>query len=157
MRMLLQRVSSASVTVNGEVKGEIQKGLVVFLGVGLDDNREHAGYLLDKLLNLRIFEDDAGKMNRTVQDIDGGLLIVSQFTLYANIRHGRRPGFDQAAPPEMARKLYDYFVNSAKSRMVDVHTGIFQATMTVTLANEGPVSIFHDSIDKLMIKSHAVR
>jgi D-aminoacyl-tRNA deacylase len=157
MRMLLQRVSSASVTVNGEVTGAVGKGLVVFLGIGREDSEEHASYLLDKVVNLRVFEDVAGKMNRTVQEIGGGILIVSQFTLYADLRRGRRPSFDQAAPPEEARKLYDYFVNLAKEKMANVHTGVFQAHMIVTVANEGPVSIFHDSVDKFTIKSHAVR
>ncbi len=157
MRMLLQRVSSASVTVEGEVTGAIGRGLLLFLGIAPEDSEIQAAYLLDKTLNLRIFEDDAGKMNRSLRDIAGGLLIVSQFTLYADIRRGRRPGFDQAAPPEHARKLYDYFVNNAKSVFANVQTGVFQAHMTVSLANEGPVSIFHDSIDKLVNKSHAVR
>jgi D-aminoacyl-tRNA deacylase len=155
--MLLQRVSSASVTVEGRVTGAIERGLVLFLGVGREDNEEHAAYLLDKLLNLRIFEDDAGKMNRTLLQIAGGLLIVSQFTLYADVRRGRRPSFDQAAAPEQARKLYDYFVDLAKTRMANVHTGIFQADMIVNVANEGPVSIYHDSVDKFMNKSHSVR
>lgn len=155
--MLLQRVSSASVTVDGRVTGAIENGLVLFLGIGREDSEEHAAYLLDKLLNLRIFEDEAGKMNWTLQQIGGGLLIVSQFTLYANVLRGRRPSFDQAAAPEDARKLYDYFVDLAKTKMANVHTGVFQANMTVTVANAGPVSIFHDSVDKFMNKSHAVR
>ena len=157
MRMILQRVSSASVTVEGEVTGAIGRGLLLFLGIEREDSEIQAAYLLDKTLNLRIFEDDAGKMNRTLIDIAGGLLIVSQFTLYADLRRGRRPGFDRAAPPEHARKLYDYFVKTAKSQFADVQTGVFQAHMTVSLVNDGPVSIFHDSIDKFMNKSHAVR
>ncbi|MFN0103551.1 MAG: D-aminoacyl-tRNA deacylase [Bryobacteraceae bacterium] len=157
MRMLLQRVTSASVTVDGEVTGEIGEGLLLLLGIGAGDSEDHAVYLLEKTLNLRVFEDTQGKMNRTVQEIGGGLLIVSQFTLYADIRRGRRPGFDQAAPPEKARKLYDYFVNSAKTRMANIQTGLFQAHMTVKLVNDGPVTIFHDSIDKFGNKSHAVR
>jgi len=157
MRMLLQRVSSASVTVDGRVTGAIEHGLVLFLGIGREDTEEHGAYLLDKLLNLRIFEDGAGKMNRTLQEIAGGLLIVSQFTLYANVSRGRRPSFDQAASPEDAHKLYDYFVDLAKTKMANVHTGVFQANMTVTVANQGPVSIYHDSVDKFMNKSHAVK
>jgi D-aminoacyl-tRNA deacylase len=157
MRMLLQRVSSASVAVDGVTVGAIGKGLALFLGVAAEDGAEQAGYLLDKALNLRVFEDDAGKMNRSLLEIGGGLLIVSQFTLYADIRRGRRPGFDAAAPPEMARRLYDYFVREARSKIADVQTGVFQAHMVVTLANAGPVTIFHDSIDKFPNKSHSVR
>jgi D-aminoacyl-tRNA deacylase len=157
MRMLLQRVSSASVTVDGQVTGAIGRGLVLFLGIGRDDNEEHALYLLDKTLNLRIFEDDAGKMNRSLLEIDGGLLVISQFTLYAGILRGRRPSFDQAATPEQARKLYDHFVAIAKSRLTVVQTGTFQAHMIVSLANEGPVSIFHDSVDKIPNKSQPMR
>ena len=157
MRMLLQRVSSASVTVDDQTMGAIGKGLVLFLGIGREDSEEQASYLLDKLVNLRVFEDDAGKMNRTLLEISGGLLIISQFTLYADVRRGRRPSFDQAAPPELARKLYEYFVSLAKARLGNVHTGVFQAHMIVSVVNEGPVSIFHDSIDKFMNKSHAVR
>lgn len=155
MRMLLQRVSSASVTVDARVTGAIGSGLLLFLGIGMGDSEEQADYVLDKTLNLRIFEDDAGKMNRTLIDVEGGLLIVSQFTLYADIRRGRRPGFDRAAPPAEARKLYDYFVDKAKCRMSNVQTGVFQAQMIVTLVNEGPITIFHDSIDKFGNKSHA--
>lgn len=155
--MLLQRVSSASVTVDGELAGGIGKGLLLFLGIGKEDSEEEARYLLDKSINLRLFADDSGRMNRSLLEIEGGLLIVSQFTLYAAIGGGRRPGFDQAAPPDRARKLYDYFVELAKSRIVNVQTGVFQAHMTVTLANDGPVSIFHDSIDKRLNKSHPLK
>lgn len=157
MRILLQRVSSASVTVEDEVTGEIGPGLLVFLGIGQGDTEEHARYLVEKILNLRVFEDEAGKMNRTVAEIGGGLLIVSQFTLYADIRRGRRPGFDRAAPPERARKLYEYFVNQVENQFPNTATGVFQAHMTVRLVNDGPVTIFHDSIDKFGDKSHAVR
>ncbi len=155
MRMLLQRVSSASVTVDGAVTGGIAQGLVLFLGIGGDDNKAHAVYLLEKVLNLRIFQDTGGKMNRSLLDIGGGLLIVSQFTLYADIRRGRRPGFDQAAPPDKARALYEYFVDLAKTHPIIVQTGVFQAHMDVSLVNDGPVTIFHDSIDKFGDKSHA--
>lgn len=157
MRMLLQRVSSASVTVEGETTGAIGKGLVLFLGIGQDDTEEHAGYLLEKLVNLRIFEDEAGKMNQNLQDVGGGLLIISQFTLFADIRRGRRPSFDRAAPQDKARMLYNYFVNVAKTRLTNVGTGVFQAHMDVTLTNDGPVTIFHDSIDKFDNTSHSVR
>lgn len=155
--MLLQRVSSASVTVDGEVTGAIQNGLVLFLGIGRDDSEEHAHYLLEKVINLRIFEDEAGKMNRTIEETNGGLLIISQFTLYGDIRRGRRPSFDQAAPPDKARMLYTFFVNVARTRLTNIQTGVFQAHMDVRLTNDGPVTIFHDSIDKFMNRSHAVR
>lgn len=157
MRMLLQRVSSASVTVNGQVTGSIQKGLVLFLGIGRDDTEEHALYLLEKLINLRIFEDAGGRMNLSLQDVGGGLLVVSQFTLYADIRRGRRPGFDQAAPPDKARMLYTFFLNAAKTRLTNTQTGVFQEHMDVTLTNDGPVTIFCDSIDKFVNKTHSVR
>ncbi|MBI2685106.1 MAG: D-tyrosyl-tRNA(Tyr) deacylase [Acidobacteria bacterium] len=157
MRILLQRVSSASVTVGTSVTGAIGRGLAVFVGVGKGDTKEHADYLLEKTLNLRVFEDEQGKMNRTVREIGGGLLIVSQFTLYADVRRGRRPSFDLAAPPETARELYEYFLNRAKNQVSNVGAGVFQAHMIVQLANDGPISIFHDSIDKFGIKSHAVR
>ena len=155
--MLLQRVSSASVTVDGLVTGAIGKGLVLFLGIGKEDTEEHATYLVDKLLNLRIFEDAAGKMNLTLLETSGALLIVSQFTLFADLSRGRRPSFEQAAPPETARKLYNYFVEFAKSKLIYVQTGVFQAEMTVSVANQGPVTIYYDSVDKFKNKSHAVR
>jgi len=157
MRMLLQRVSSASVTVDGAIVGAIENGLVLFLGIGAEDTPDHASYLLDKLTNLRVFEDAAGKMNLTITDTNGGLLIVSQFTLYADIRRGRRPSFDRAAPPEKARELYGAFVSLARQRLANVQTGIFQAHMLVTILNDGPVTIFHDSVDKFGDKSHAVK
>ena len=152
MRMLLQRVSSAGVTVDGNTVGEIAAGIVLFLGIGREDSEEHAQYLLDKAINLRIFEDDYGRMNHSLLDTGGGLLIVSQFTLYADIRRGRRPGFDDAATPEKARQLYDYFVELAKIRLTNVQTGVFQARMAVRLENIGPVTIHHDSIDKFKLQ-----
>lgn len=148
MRMFLQRVSSARVTVDGKVTGEIGPGLLLLLGIGSEDGEEQAEYLLDKILHLRIFQDTNGKMNCSLLETGGSLLIVSQFTLYADIRKGRRPSFDRAAPPEQARVLYDYFVNLARNRGVNVQTGIFQAVMSLESINSGPVSIFHDSNDK---------
>ena len=157
MRILLQRVSSASVTVAEEVVGEIGRGLLVFVGIGHGDTEEHAEYLVEKAINLRLFEDAAGKMNLSVRDTGGGLLIVSQFTLYADIRRGRRPSFDNAAHPEVAKKLYEYFVNQARIRVTNVATGVFQADMMVRLANDGPVTVFHDSVDKFGNKSQSVK
>jgi D-aminoacyl-tRNA deacylase len=148
MRLVLQRVTSASVYVQDSTVGAIRTGVVVFLGVSKSDNTEDADYLLDKLLGLRIFPDDAGKMNRSVQEAGGSLLIVSQFTLYADCRKGRRPGFDQAAPPEQAKALYDYFVQSALGGPVPVETGVFQAQMEVHIVNHGPVTIAIDSADR---------
>jgi D-tyrosyl-tRNA(Tyr) deacylase len=157
MRILLQRVSSASVTVAEEVVGEIGRGLLVFVGIGHGDTEEHAEYLVEKAINLRLFEDAAGKMNLSVRDTGGGLLIVSQFTLYADIRRGRRPSFDNAAHPEVAKKLYEYFVNQARIRVTNVATGVFQADMMVRLANDGPVTVFNDSVDKFGNKSQPVK
>ncbi len=141
----------------GEVVGEIGSGLLAFVGIGHGDTEEHADYLVEKMINLRLFQDTAGKMNLTVQDIGGGVLIVSQFTLYADIRKGRRPSFDNAASPDVAKKLYEYFVNQAKIRVANVATGVFQADMLVRLANVGPVTVFHDSVDKFTNKSQPVR
>lgn len=157
MRMLLQRVSSASVSVNGEITGAIGRGILLFLGIGAGDTAEHAAYLLEKCCNLRIFEDEQGKMNLSLADIGGGLLIVSQFTLYADIRKGRRPGFELAAPPELAKPLYEFFVDLAKKKLQNVGTGVFQAHMDVSLVNDGPVTIFYDTVDKFGNKSHSVR
>jgi D-tyrosyl-tRNA(Tyr) deacylase len=128
--------------------GSIRTGLVVFLGIAKPDTTADADYLLDKLLGLRIFPDDAGKMNRNVQEAAGALLIVSQFTLYADCRKGRRPSFDQAAPPEQAKALYNHFVESARRGPVPVETGVFQATMEVHIVNHGPVTIVIDSADR---------
>jgi D-tyrosyl-tRNA(Tyr) deacylase len=149
MKLLLQRVSQARVTVNESTSGSIGKGLLVFLGISRTDTSTDADYLLDKLLGLRIFPDEAGKMNRNVQEAGGSLLVVSQFTLYADCRRGRRPSFDPAAPPEQAEALYNYFVESARRGPVPVQTGIFQAMMQVHLINEGPVTIVLDSADRI--------
>jgi D-tyrosyl-tRNA(Tyr) deacylase len=146
MRAVIQRVSQAMVTVNGRVSGEIRHGLLIFLGVSRTDSEKDADYLLDKVTNLRIFPDDAGKMNRSVRDAGGELLIVSQFTLYGDCRRGRRPSFDLAAPPEKARDLYNYFVEGARRTSLKTATGVFQALMEVQLINDGPVTIIVDSI-----------
>jgi D-tyrosyl-tRNA(Tyr) deacylase len=134
--------------VNDGVTGSIRTGLLVFLGVSRTDTVEDADYLTGKLLGLRIFPDEEGKMNRNVQEADGSLLIVSQFTLYGDCRKGRRPSFDQAAPPDQAQDLYNYFVESAKRGPVPVETGVFQAIMQVHIVNDGPVTILIDSAER---------
>ena len=148
MRLVIQRVKESRVIVNGSTIGAIRSGLVVLLGISRDDTRAEADYLLAKLLGLRIFPDDAGKMNRNIVESGGALLLVSQFTLYGDCRKGRRPSFDRAAPPEMARILYEYFVQSARQGPVPVETGEFQAAMEVHLVNDGPVTILLDSDDR---------
>jgi D-tyrosyl-tRNA(Tyr) deacylase len=148
MRMIIQRVKEARVESNGQVTGAIGIGLVVFLGVGKMDATGDADYLLDKLLGLRIFNDDAGKMNRSIVDVGGGLLIVSNFTLYGDCRKGRRPSFDLAAPPDHASELYEYFVQRARHAPISIQTGIFRASMSVYLVNDGPVTLSCDSAHK---------
>ena len=148
MRLVIQRVREASVTVNNGTTGSIRTGLLVFLGVSRTDTVEDADYLTGKLLGLRIFPDEDGKMNRNVQEAGGSLLIVSQFTLHGDCRKGRRPSFDQAAPPEQAQDLYNYFVESAKRGPVAVETGVFQAMMQVHIVNDGPVTILMDSAQR---------
>jgi D-tyrosyl-tRNA(Tyr) deacylase len=145
MRAVIQRVSRAQVSVDGEVCGKIDRGLLVFLGAGKNDTEADADYLAEKIIGLRIFEDDAGKMNLSVKDIGGSLLAVSQFTLYGDVRRGKRPSFDDAAPPEPARRLYEYFVNRVRSAGLVCETGRFQAMMQVELVNHGPVTILLDS------------
>ncbi len=145
MRVVLQRVKEAHVTVGDRTTGAISGGLLVLLGVAKDDTSADAEYLADKVVGLRIFADDAGKMNRSVLEAGGSLLIVSQFTLYADCRRGRRPGFDQAAPPDTARALYEQFVEACRKRNVPVETGIFQASMSVHLVNDGPVTVICES------------
>ena len=145
MRLVIQRVREARVIVNDAATGSIGTGLLVFLGVSRTDTAEDADYLIGKLLGLRIFPDDDGKMNRNVQQAGASLLIVSQFTLYGDCRRGRRPSFDQAAPPQQAQDLYNYFVESAKRGPVPVETGVFQAMMQVHIVNDGPVTILIDS------------
>jgi|ERR1051326_2218523 D-tyrosyl-tRNA(Tyr) deacylase len=145
MKLVLQRVTEARVLVSDSTVGEVNRGLVVFLGVAKTDTPEDADYLLDKLLGLRIFADSDGKMNRNIQEAEGELLIVSQFTLYADCRKGRRPSFDLAAPPQAAQALYEYFVDAARKYPVRVQTGHFQAMMKVHIVNDGPVTIVLDS------------
>jgi D-aminoacyl-tRNA deacylase len=145
MRAVIQRVTEARVEVDGVTTGAIGKGLMVLLGVGKTDTEAAADWLADKIVQLRIFEDEAGKMNLSVLDVQGGLLVVSQFTLYGDTRRGRRPGFDQAAPPEQARRLYEYFVDRVRTSGLAVGTGVFQAHMTVSLSNDGPVTLICDS------------
>jgi len=141
MRAVVQRVSRAKVTVDDETTGEIQTGLLVLLGVGIEDREASASSLVDKIVKLRIFDDDDGMMNRSVLDIGGGLLIVSQFTLYADTRKGRRPSYIGAANPESANRLYEFFVSEARKLIPNVQTGRFQAMMDVELVNNGPVTI----------------
>lgn len=141
MRAVVQRVSQARVTVAGEVTGEIGAGLLVLLGVAREDTEAEARWLVDKVLGLRIFEDANGKMNLSVTETGGALLVVSQFTLYGDTRKGRRPSFDRAARPELAKQLYERFVELARERGVQVETGIFQAMMDVSLTNAGPVTL----------------
>lgn len=141
MRAVVQRVSRAHVTVEGEVVGQIGRGLLVLLGVTHTDTAEQARWLADKIVGLRIFADDQGKMNRAVADVGGGVLVVSQFTLYGDCQKGRRPSFIEAAPPEIAIPLYDEFVNALKALGVPVATGQFGAMMDVELVNDGPVTL----------------
>jgi D-aminoacyl-tRNA deacylase len=148
MRLLIQRVSEATVRMSGSTTASIRTGLLVFVGISKSDTFADADYLLDKLLGLRVFPDAEGKMNRSVQDAGGSLLLVSQFTLYGDCRRGRRPSFDRAAPPGQAVEIYDYFVESAKRGPVFVQTGTFQASMEVHLVNDGPVTIWLDSDDR---------
>jgi D-aminoacyl-tRNA deacylase len=145
MRAVVQRVSRAIVSVNGNIAGEIGMGLLVLLGVGNPDTEADAVYLAEKILGLRIFEDELGKMNRSVQEVGGSMLAVSQFTLYGDVRRGKRPSFDAAAAPEKARQLYEFFVEHVRTAGLRCETGRFQETMTVELVNEGPVTILLDS------------
>jgi D-tyrosyl-tRNA(Tyr) deacylase len=145
MRAVVQRVSNASVRVDGSIVGKIDGGLLVLLGVRSTDDRSDADHLVEKILNLRIFEDAAGQMERSLLDTGLALLVVSQFTLYGDVKKGRRPSFIDAAPPERANTLYEYFVAEARKRVSTVETGRFQAMMDVQLVNSGPVTILIDS------------
>jgi D-tyrosyl-tRNA(Tyr) deacylase len=145
MRAVVQRVSRAKVTVGDEVTGEIRKGLLVLLGVAQEDNEAAADYLVDKVVGLRVYEDADGKMNLSVTDAGGAVLVVSQFTLYGDVRRGKRPSFDRAARPERANELYEYFVGRVRAAGLQCETGRFQAMMDVELVNDGPVTILLDS------------
>ncbi|MEW5785981.1 MAG: D-aminoacyl-tRNA deacylase [Bacillota bacterium] len=145
MRAVVQRVRRAAVLVGGETVGAISAGLVVFLGVGRDDSDADCVYLADKIAGLRIFEDEAGLMNRPVQEAGGEVLVISQFTLYGDCRKGRRPGFSDAAAPEMAEQLYERFCEQLRGSGLTVATGRFQAEMLIPVENDGPVTILLDS------------
>ncbi|MGA8878813.1 MAG: D-aminoacyl-tRNA deacylase [Candidatus Korobacteraceae bacterium] len=145
MRAVVQRVSRASVKVGDEITGEIETGLLVLLGVAHEDTEADADYLAEKIAGLRIFEDDAGKMNLSVVDVGGAVLAVSQFTLFGDVRRGKRPSFDAAARPELARRLYEYFVERVRGLGLRCETGRFQEMMQVELINSGPVTILIDS------------
>lgn len=145
MRAVLQRVTRGSVTVEGEVIGQIDEGLVILLGVSREDTEKDAEYLVNKIINLRIFEDEAGKMNQSLLDKKGQLLVVSQFTLYGAVKKGRRPSFDKAGEPVRAKELYEYFVELCRRDAIHTETGLFQAHMAVSLVNDGPVTILIDS------------
>ena len=145
VRAVVQRVAEAEVRVDGGVAGAIGGGLVILLGVGAEDTEADAEYLADKVLTLRVFPDEAGQMNRSVLDVRGGLLVVSQFTLLGDARKGRRPSYSDAAPPEEANRLYERFVSRLRPSGLTVATGVFRASMDVALVNQGPVTILLDS------------
>ncbi|SPF52114.1 D-tyr-tRNA(Tyr) deacylase [Candidatus Desulfosporosinus infrequens] len=148
MRSVVQRVKRASVTVNGERVGEISAGLLILLAVGQEDGEDDITWMVDKLVGLRIFEDEEGKMNRSVQDVGGAILMVSQFTLYGDCRSGKRPSFKTAAPPEQAKAMYERVVAGIRNHGLKVETGVFQAQMDVELINDGPVTLLLDSEKK---------
>ena len=145
MRAVIQRVSRASVKIDGAIHGEISHGMLVLLGIRGSDAISDLQWLAEKVVHLRIFEDQQGKMNKSLTDIDGEMLIISQFTLYGDCRKGRRPGFSSAAAPEIAEPLYRRFIEEVKNRQIKVATGIFQASMEVELVNDGPVTLLLDS------------
>ncbi len=152
MKFFIQRVTNASVTIDDKVKGAIEKGLLVFIGIGREDDRDTADRMIKKLLGLRIFEDENGKTNLSLSDVDGGLLLISQFTLYADCRHGNRPGFTDAALPAEAEALYDYIVGEIKKTVPETACGEFGAEMKVSLVNDGPFTILLDSAE--ILKHH---
>jgi D-tyrosyl-tRNA(Tyr) deacylase len=145
MRAVVQRVSRAQVAIDGEIVGEVGRGLLVLLGVTHADTEVDAGYLADKIAGLRVFEDENGKMNLDTAAVGGGILVVSQFTLYGDVRRGKRPSFDAAAKPERARQLYEYFAARIRAAGLPCQTGRFQEMMEVELVNDGPVTILLDS------------
>ena len=148
MRLVIQRVTEAKVIVDNSTTGAIRGGLLVLIGISKSDTALDADYLVEKLIGLRVFPDEEGRMNRNIQEAGGGLLLISQFTLYGDCRRGRRPSFDRAAGPEQAQALYNHFVARAREGPVPVETGIFQASMMVHLVNNGPVTILMDSEDR---------
>ncbi len=145
MRAVIQRVTQSSVSVGGQIVGRIGPGLLVLLGVARQDTEKDADFLVEKIMHLRIFEDEDGKMNRSLVDIGGQMLVVSQFTLLGDCRKGRRPSFVQAAPPETAESLYQYFVDRIREKRIPVQTGRFRAMMEVSLVNDGPVTLIVES------------
>lgn len=148
MKAVVQRVTKSSVTIDNKKVSEIDKGILVLLGVGVDDTQKDADFLAEKIINLRIFEDDHGKMNISLKDINGQLMVVSQFTLLGDCRKGRRPSYVKAARPEKANELYEYFVEKAGSLGIETKTGVFQAMMDVSLVNSGPVTLILDTKEK---------
>jgi len=145
MKILLQRVTQSQVDVDNQTVGKISNGFLVLLGVGQGDTTLHAGSLVEKIIKLRIFEDEDGKMNKDITEVGGEMLVVSQFTLYANCKKGNRPSFVEAAPPDEAKKLYEYFVKKIKEKGISVATGQFAAHMYVELVNDGPVTLILES------------
>jgi D-tyrosyl-tRNA(Tyr) deacylase len=148
MRACVQRVSEASVTVGGEVVGRIARGFVVLLGVGHQDIDDDMNWLADKVVGLRVFEDDAGKMNRSIAEAGGAMLIISQFTLYGDCRRGKRPSFTDAAPPDAAERLYEAFVSRVRAAGIEVAAGRFREHMLVSLVNDGPVTLWIDTAER---------
>lgn len=145
MRAVVQRVDKAAVRVDGNVVGQIDRGVLVLLGVGKGDNIDDVKYLAEKIVNLRVFDDDQGKMNLSLLDVGGQMLVVSQFTLYGDCRRGRRPSYSDSAPPDVAKELYEAFIEEVKKHGVHVETGIFAAHMLVEIHNNGPVTLLLDS------------